>query len=173
MRHFWYYTFSLQGRLDKVHRLSRLWKNRPGHWMVLAVHPFLANGAQIEIATIYDRHLSGPCQWVQGLTGIRWSTTIYYWKIWRSSWPAPQPYLFQPVRFTSLSGLWKFGIKIAFRDRVRVIIMFPLTFPLMTCLSFFCRETEGFGQEWFVCQRNIGRAFTGIVFAYKFLHLYP
>ena len=37
--------FILQGRLDKVHRLSGLWKNWPSHWMVLAVHPFLAIGA--------------------------------------------------------------------------------------------------------------------------------
>ena len=73
--------------------------------MVLAMHPFLANGAQIKIATIHDRYLSSPRQRVQGLAGIRWSTTIYHREIGGSSWFASQPYLLQPVRFASVPGL--------------------------------------------------------------------
>jgi hypothetical protein len=45
--------------------------------MVLAVHPFLACGAQIPFTTVHDRHIAGAGQWIQGSARLGWATAVF------------------------------------------------------------------------------------------------
>jgi len=66
-----------QRRLEQVHRLPWLRGERRSDSVVLEVRSQLATGAQVSIAAIRDRNFKNSCEWIQGFTRLRRSTSVH------------------------------------------------------------------------------------------------
>ena len=98
-------TTLLQGRLDQVHRLPRLREDRPGDRVVLAVHPFLAGGAQVAATTVHYGHVARAGQWLQRPSGLGRPTAVHDREVGRPGGPAAKPYVLQSAGSAAVYGL--------------------------------------------------------------------